>query len=103
MQSIGPMFVDFLILLLLFNIIIINIILFLNGTGMVIRTDFHKNSSDICQFAPFTLFPTPFPRKLFEQALEIQEVRFFYPKIHAALVFKFEDIVIDLFLLKKSG
>lgn len=41
---------------------------------MVMRKGSCEKTSDFCQFAPFTLFPTPFPRKLFEKALEMQQV-----------------------------
>lgn len=41
---------------------------------MVMRTSDRKDSSDICQTAPFTLLPSPFPRNLFEQAMDVQEV-----------------------------
>ncbi|KIH47455.1 putative glutathione synthase, partial [Ancylostoma duodenale] len=34
----------------------------------------HKDRSDVCQTAPFALLPTPFPRKLFEQAVKVQNV-----------------------------
>ncbi|VDP02966.1 unnamed protein product [Heligmosomoides polygyrus] len=38
------------------------------------RTKEHKDRSDICQTAPFALLPTPFPRKLFEQAINVQNL-----------------------------
>lgn len=41
---------------------------------MVMRKGSCEKTSDFCQFAPFTLFPMPFPRKLFEKALEMQQV-----------------------------
>ncbi|VDN52627.1 unnamed protein product [Dracunculus medinensis] len=44
-----------------------------HGNGMVMRKGSCEKTSDFCQFAPFTLFPTPFPRKLFEKALEMQQ------------------------------
>lgn len=44
-----------------------------HAVGMVMRTSERKNSSDICQTAPFTLFPSPFPRYLFDQAMDVQE------------------------------
>ncbi|KAK6022578.1 hypothetical protein OSTOST_11709, partial [Ostertagia ostertagi] len=42
--------------------------------GLVMRTKEHKDRSDICQSAPFALLPTPFPRKLFEQAVNVQNL-----------------------------
>ncbi|ETN69127.1 glutathione synthase [Necator americanus] len=38
------------------------------------RTKEHKDRSDICQTTPFALLPTPFPRKLFEQAVKVQNL-----------------------------
>ncbi|KAL6736756.1 hypothetical protein Aduo_007070 [Ancylostoma duodenale] len=42
--------------------------------GLVMRTKEHKDRSDVCQTAPFALLPTPFPRKLFEQAVKVQNL-----------------------------
>uniref|UniRef100_A0A0N5AEN1 Glutathione synthetase n=1 Tax=Syphacia muris TaxID=451379 RepID=A0A0N5AEN1_9BILA len=44
-----------------------------HAVGMIMRTSEHVDTSDICQMAPFTLFPSPFPRFLFEQAMGVQE------------------------------
>ncbi|KAL7071760.1 hypothetical protein ACQ4LE_008841 [Meloidogyne hapla] len=41
--------------------------------GLILRTKEHKDRSDICQIAPFSLFPSPFPRRLFDQALSVQK------------------------------
>ncbi|KAI6183382.1 Glutathione synthetase [Aphelenchoides bicaudatus] len=41
--------------------------------GLVIRTPDHKDRSDICQNAPFALLPSPFPRHLFEQGMNVQK------------------------------
>ncbi|VDL79168.1 unnamed protein product [Nippostrongylus brasiliensis] len=38
------------------------------------RTKEHKDRSDVCQTAPFALLPTPFPRKLFQQAINVQNL-----------------------------
>ncbi|VDK58428.1 unnamed protein product [Gongylonema pulchrum] len=35
--------------------------------------------SDLCQTAPFTLFPSPFPKKLFREAMDIQQACFYSP------------------------
>ncbi|KAE9547815.1 hypothetical protein FO519_008974 [Halicephalobus sp. NKZ332] len=40
--------------------------------GMVLRLRESRDKSDICQVAPLTLFPSPFPRKLFHEALDVQ-------------------------------
>ncbi|CAK5085222.1 unnamed protein product [Meloidogyne enterolobii] len=41
--------------------------------GLIFRTKEHKDRSDICQIAPFSFFPSPFPRRLFDQALSVQK------------------------------
>ncbi|CAK5049800.1 unnamed protein product [Meloidogyne enterolobii] len=41
--------------------------------GLIFRTKEHKDRSDICQIAPFSLLPSPFPRRLFDQALSVQK------------------------------
>ncbi|VDM96626.1 unnamed protein product [Thelazia callipaeda] len=41
--------------------------------GMVMRTRKAPNRSDICQSAPCTLFPSPFPSNLFQEAIDIQQ------------------------------
>ncbi|XP_069809436.1 glutathione synthetase [Dendropsophus ebraccatus] len=41
--------------------------------GIVMRTKESPNSSDVVNFAPFTLLPSPVPRTLFEQAKSVQE------------------------------
>ncbi|KAM5135597.1 glutathione synthetase [Mantella aurantiaca] len=41
--------------------------------GVVMRTKESPNSSDVVNFAPFTLLPSPVPRSLFEQAKAVQE------------------------------
>ncbi|KAK6038593.1 eukaryotic glutathione synthase, ATP binding domain protein, partial [Cooperia oncophora] len=48
--------------------------LVLSAHGLVMRTKEHKDRSDVCQSAPFALLPTPFPRKLFEQAINVQNL-----------------------------
>ncbi|VDN90522.1 unnamed protein product [Brugia pahangi] len=40
--------------------------------GMVMRTAITTDRSDICQTAPCTLFPSPFPYNLFQEAMDIQ-------------------------------
>uniref|UniRef100_A0A0K0DNE6 Glutathione synthetase n=1 Tax=Angiostrongylus cantonensis TaxID=6313 RepID=A0A0K0DNE6_ANGCA len=42
--------------------------------GLVTRTKEYKHRSDICQTTPFALLPTPFPRKLFLQAINVQNL-----------------------------
>uniref|UniRef100_A0A915AN01 Glutathione synthetase n=1 Tax=Parascaris univalens TaxID=6257 RepID=A0A915AN01_PARUN len=44
-----------------------------HGCGMVMRTPQHKDRSDFCQTAPFTLLPSPFPRHIFQQAVDVQQ------------------------------
>ncbi|VDK44604.1 unnamed protein product [Anisakis simplex] len=44
-----------------------------HGHGLVMRTADHKDRSDICQTAPFTLLPSPFPNRLFQEAVNIQQ------------------------------
>nr|DBA27694.1 TPA: hypothetical protein GDO54_008161 [Pyxicephalus adspersus] len=41
--------------------------------GVIMRTKESPNSSDVVNFAPFTLLPSPVPRSLFEQAKSVQE------------------------------
>ncbi|KAL3085808.1 hypothetical protein niasHT_034216 [Heterodera trifolii] len=41
--------------------------------GLVLRTTEHKDRSDVCQAAPFALFPSPFPRNLFDEAMAVQK------------------------------
>lgn len=41
--------------------------------GVVMRTKETPNASDVVNFAPFTLLPSPVPRVLFEQAKSVQE------------------------------
>ena len=41
---------------------------------MVLRLRESKNKSDLCQSAPLSLFPSPFPKKLFYEALDVQNV-----------------------------
>lgn len=41
--------------------------------GVLMRTKESPNSSDVVNFAPFTLLPSPVPRTLFEQAKSVQE------------------------------
>ncbi|KAI6217493.1 Glutathione synthetase [Aphelenchoides fujianensis] len=45
---------------------------FAHCNGLVIRTADHKDRSDVCQNAPFALLPSPFPRKLFDQGMNVQ-------------------------------
>ncbi|KAM4623263.1 glutathione synthetase isoform 1-T2 [Discoglossus pictus] len=41
--------------------------------GVLMRTSDKPNSSDVVNFAPFSLLPSPVPRALFEQAKQVQE------------------------------
>ncbi|KAL3074376.1 hypothetical protein niasHS_015206 [Heterodera schachtii] len=41
--------------------------------GMANRIRDHRNRSDFAEIAPFSLFPSPFPRRLFEHAQTIQK------------------------------
>ncbi|XP_075033575.1 glutathione synthetase [Mixophyes fleayi] len=41
--------------------------------GVIMRIKENPNSSDMVNFAPFTLLPSPVPRTLFEQAKSVQE------------------------------
>ncbi|KAL3112148.1 hypothetical protein niasHT_012117 [Heterodera trifolii] len=41
--------------------------------GLAWRADKKFPRSDTCVFVPFTLFPSPFPRKIYNEALEIQK------------------------------
>ncbi|KAG8446242.1 hypothetical protein GDO86_013911 [Hymenochirus boettgeri] len=41
--------------------------------GVLMRTKESPNSSDVVNFAPFALLPSPVPRSLFEQAESVQE------------------------------
>uniref|UniRef100_A0A914C710 Glutathione synthetase n=1 Tax=Acrobeloides nanus TaxID=290746 RepID=A0A914C710_9BILA len=43
-----------------------------HSIGFVLRTNEHKDRSDICQALPFSLLPSPFPGKLFNQAMSVQ-------------------------------
>ncbi|KAL4655309.1 glutathione synthetase [Arapaima gigas] len=40
--------------------------------GVLMRTKESPNSSEVVSYAPFTLFPTPLPRPLFQQAVQLQ-------------------------------
>uniref|UniRef100_A0A183C365 Glutathione synthetase n=1 Tax=Globodera pallida TaxID=36090 RepID=A0A183C365_GLOPA len=40
---------------------------------IIMRTPAHYGRSDVAQFAPFTLFPSPFPRKFYDQAMAVQK------------------------------
>ncbi|KAI1710608.1 eukaryotic glutathione synthase, ATP binding domain-containing protein [Ditylenchus destructor] len=42
--------------------------------GFVLRPDEYKDRSDYAQFCPMTLFPSPFPRQLFEEATNVQKL-----------------------------
>ncbi|EFO21448.1 glutathione synthetase [Loa loa] len=41
--------------------------------GMVMKTETAADRGDICQIAPCTLFPSPFPYSLFQEAMDIQQ------------------------------
>ncbi|TKR61713.1 hypothetical protein L596_028793 [Steinernema carpocapsae] len=41
--------------------------------GLIMRTSERKSNGDICQSAPFALFPSPFPADVFKQAEEVQK------------------------------
>ncbi|VDO88550.1 unnamed protein product [Haemonchus placei] len=58
--------------------------------GLVMRTKEHKDRSDICQHAPFALLPTPFPRKLFEQAVNVQNLM---AKLYHEIAYDFEFLI----------
>nr|CDJ89610.1 Glutathione synthase domain containing protein [Haemonchus contortus] len=58
--------------------------------GLVMRTREHKDRSDICQHAPFALLPTPFPRKLFEQAVNVQNLM---AKLYHEIAYDFEFLI----------
>lgn len=45
---------------------------------MVMRTAAAADRSDICQTAPCTLFPSPFPYSLFQEAMDIQQVYYYF-------------------------
>uniref|UniRef100_A0A0R3RXZ5 Glutathione synthetase n=1 Tax=Elaeophora elaphi TaxID=1147741 RepID=A0A0R3RXZ5_9BILA len=45
-----------------------------HANGMVMRTATATDRSDICQTVPCTLFPSPFPYSLFQEAMNIQQV-----------------------------
>uniref|UniRef100_A0A183BTY6 Glutathione synthetase n=1 Tax=Globodera pallida TaxID=36090 RepID=A0A183BTY6_GLOPA len=38
---------------------------------LVMRTPDHKDRSDVVQNVPFTLFPSPFPREMFKEAVDV--------------------------------
>uniref|UniRef100_A0A914H4U1 Glutathione synthetase n=1 Tax=Globodera rostochiensis TaxID=31243 RepID=A0A914H4U1_GLORO len=38
---------------------------------LVMRTPEHKDRSDVVQNVPFTLFPSPFPREMFKEAVDV--------------------------------
>lgn len=40
--------------------------------GVLMRTKEASNSAELVTYAPFTLFPTPVPRAVFQQALDVQ-------------------------------
>lgn len=40
--------------------------------GVLMRTKEASNSAELVTYAPFTLFPTPVPKAVFQQALEVQ-------------------------------
>ncbi|MBN3274664.1 GSHB synthetase, partial [Polyodon spathula] len=40
--------------------------------GILIRTKEEPNASEVVSYAPFTIFPSPVPRPLFEQAKQVQ-------------------------------
>ncbi|XP_054029644.1 glutathione synthetase [Dryobates pubescens] len=41
--------------------------------GVLMRTEGEPNASDVVNFAPFTLLPSPVPRALFQQAYAVQQ------------------------------
>lgn len=45
---------------------------------MVMRTKKDASRSDVCQTAPCTLFPSLFPRSLFQEAMDIQYVFYYF-------------------------
>ncbi|KAI1728458.1 eukaryotic glutathione synthase, ATP binding domain-containing protein [Ditylenchus destructor] len=56
-----------------FSIILEDAVDWAHAYGLVLRTPDHKDRSDHCQTAPFALFPSPFPRALFQQAMDVQK------------------------------
>ncbi|CAB3405253.1 unnamed protein product [Caenorhabditis bovis] len=42
--------------------------------GLVMRTSEQKDRSDVCQSAPFALLPSPFPKSIFEKAVNVQNL-----------------------------
>lgn len=40
--------------------------------GIIMRTKEDSNSAELVTYAPFTLFPTPVPKAVFQQALDVQ-------------------------------
>lgn len=46
----------------------------LQANGFVMRTRENSDRSDVCQVTPHTQLPSKFPRKIFEQAIEVQQV-----------------------------
>src|SRR4051812_19149461 len=39
--------------------------------GLVLRSEEHQTSSELSKFCPLTLFPSPFPRRLFDEAMAV--------------------------------
>uniref|UniRef100_A0A914H5U5 Glutathione synthetase n=1 Tax=Globodera rostochiensis TaxID=31243 RepID=A0A914H5U5_GLORO len=61
------------------------------SNGLLLRTRDHFDKTGVSQIAPFTLFPTPFPRQLFQQAVDVQK----------AMQMLYFRITTDLDFLKK--
>ncbi|PAV62299.1 hypothetical protein WR25_08118 isoform B [Diploscapter pachys] len=45
-----------------------------HANGLVMRTREANTSSDVCQTCPIALLPSPFPRKIFQQAVQVQDI-----------------------------
>uniref|UniRef100_A0A8R1EF67 Uncharacterized protein n=1 Tax=Caenorhabditis japonica TaxID=281687 RepID=A0A8R1EF67_CAEJA len=48
-----------------------------HANGLVMRLATDKLSSEVCQTTPLTLLPSPFPKNVFDEAVQIQNVRNF--------------------------
>ncbi|KAL3105333.1 hypothetical protein niasHT_026066 [Heterodera trifolii] len=67
------------------------------NNGLVLRKYDPKASADTAEFAPISLFPSPFPRKAFEKALSVQKaMNLLYFRVandHEFLMESFKDLV----------
>uniref|UniRef100_A0A914HKP7 Glutathione synthetase n=1 Tax=Globodera rostochiensis TaxID=31243 RepID=A0A914HKP7_GLORO len=61
--------------------------------GMAWRADKKIKRSDNCVFVPFTLFPSPFPRALYQQAVDIQtDIQLLYFRVSNDYDFMFKTL-----------